>query len=219
MRPGVIDVYQGDRVENRLFVSGGFAEVNERGCTVLSDEAYPVEVLMRGDVEARLDFCANLSFGKISHSSVRPSLRGQYTRNLTLERASPREMTGSDPTRRPPDQSVGICRASFLKSSHRRRTMAEKLMTIPLSSLRRSLANIRKTDTTRDLEELAASIAAHGLLQNLTVQPVGANGKKRATAFEVVAGGRRLAALKLLAMRKRIAKGYPVPCPTGCWKI
>ena len=47
--------------------------------------------------------------------------------------------------------------------------MAEKLMTIPLSSLRRSLANIRKTDTTRDLEELAASIAAHGLLQKFVV--------------------------------------------------
>ncbi len=90
--------------------------------------------------------------------------------------------------------------------------MAEKLMTIPLSSLRRSSANIRKTDTTRDLEELAASIAAHGLLQNLTVRPVSGNGKKRATAFEVVAGGRRLAALKLLAKRKRIAKGFPVAC-------
>ncbi len=87
--------------------------------------------------------------------------------------------------------------------------MAEELMTIPLSNLRRSAGNIRKTDATRDLEELAASIVAHGLLQNLTVRPVSGNGKKRATAFEVVAGGRRLAALKLLAKRKRIAKGFP----------
>ena len=90
--------------------------------------------------------------------------------------------------------------------------MAEKLMTIPLSNLRRSAANIRKTDASRDLEELVASIAAHGLLQNLTVRPVGANGKSRATDFEVVAGARRLAALKLLAKRKRIAKEFPVPC-------
>ncbi len=89
--------------------------------------------------------------------------------------------------------------------------MAEKLMTIPLSNLRRSAANIRKTDATRDLEELVASIAAHGLLQNLTVRPVGANGKSRATDFEVVAGARRLAALKLLAKRNRIAKEFPVP--------
>ena len=90
--------------------------------------------------------------------------------------------------------------------------MAEKLMTIPLSGLRRSAANIRKTDTKRDLEELTASIAAHGLIQNLTVRPVGTNGKKGTTAYEVVAGGRRLEALKLLAKRKRIARDFPVPC-------
>ena len=90
--------------------------------------------------------------------------------------------------------------------------MAEELMTIPLSNLRLSAGNIRKTDATRDLEELAASIVAHGLLQNLTVRPVGTTGRKRATAFEVVAGGRRLAALKLLAKRKRIAKDFSVPC-------
>ncbi len=90
--------------------------------------------------------------------------------------------------------------------------MAEDLMTIPLSNLRLSAGNIRKTDATRDLEELAASIVAHGLLQNLTVRPVGTTGRKRATAFEVVAGGRRLAALKLLAKRKRIAKDFSVPC-------
>ena len=54
VRPGVIDVHQGERVESRLFVSGGFAEVDGRGCTVLSEEAYPVDALIRGDVEARL---------------------------------------------------------------------------------------------------------------------------------------------------------------------
>jgi F-type H+-transporting ATPase subunit epsilon len=43
LRPGVIAVYQGDRVEQRLFVTGGFAEVNERGCTVLADDAEPLE--------------------------------------------------------------------------------------------------------------------------------------------------------------------------------
>ncbi len=43
LRPGVIAVYQGDRVDQRLFVTGGFAEVNEKGCTVLADEAEPLE--------------------------------------------------------------------------------------------------------------------------------------------------------------------------------
>ena len=90
--------------------------------------------------------------------------------------------------------------------------MSKKLMTIPLSKLERSTSNIRKTDATSKLEELAASIAAHGLLQNLTVQPIAKQDGKSSGRFAVVAGGRRLAALKLLAKRKRIAKNVPVPC-------
>ncbi len=43
-------------------------------------------------------------------------------------------------------------------------------------------------------------------------RPGSSTGRKRATAFEVVAGGRRLAALKLLAKRKRIAKDFSAPC-------
>ena len=54
VRPGVIDIYQGEKIERRLFVSDGFAEVNERRCTVLSSEAYPLEELEREEVVERL---------------------------------------------------------------------------------------------------------------------------------------------------------------------
>lgn len=40
---------------------------------------------------------------------------------------------------------------------------------IPLGKLSVSLANVRRTERKADVEALAASIAAHGLLQNLTV--------------------------------------------------
>ena len=53
VRPGVIDVYQGDVIDERIFVAGGFAEVNTLGCTVLSGEAYPLDELDKGDVEER----------------------------------------------------------------------------------------------------------------------------------------------------------------------
>ena len=53
VRPGVIDVYKGDTIDERIFVAGGFAEVNTRGCTVLSGEAYPLEELDKGEVEER----------------------------------------------------------------------------------------------------------------------------------------------------------------------
>jgi F-type H+-transporting ATPase subunit epsilon len=50
----VIETYEGERVKDRIFVAGGFAEVNERGCTVLAEEAMPVEELDLGAARARL---------------------------------------------------------------------------------------------------------------------------------------------------------------------
>ena len=78
---------------------------------------------------------------------------------------------------------------------------------IPLSKLTAWDGNVRKTagaDTS--LAELAASIAAHGLLQSLVVR----NGKKG--KFAVVAGGRRLAALLQLVESGKISADYAVPC-------
>lgn len=86
--------------------------------------------------------------------------------------------------------------------------------TIPLNQLVPSAANVRRTHPGVRVEELAASIAAHGLLQNLTVRlaPKGKRRGRKADAYEVVAGGRRLAALKLLATRMTLAADTPIPC-------
>ncbi|HZV08020.1 MAG TPA: ParB N-terminal domain-containing protein [Gemmataceae bacterium] len=86
------------------------------------------------------------------------------------------------------------------------------LREIPLNKLAPSAANVRKTGTEVGLEELAASIAAHGLLQTLPVKPVLDEAGTETGKFEVVAGGRRFAALKLLAKRKQIAKTTSVAC-------
>jgi len=84
----------------------------------------------------------------------------------------------------------------------------KNLIFVPLSQLlpRQSKRNVRKTPR-MSIPELAASIARVGLLQNLIVI-LSADGEH----YEVVAGGRRLAALKLLAKKKRIAKDWDVPC-------
>jgi len=77
---------------------------------------------------------------------------------------------------------------------------------IPLSKLIACPKNVRRTGRNDGIEELAASIKAHGLLQNLQVR-AGAGGK-----FEVVAGQRRLAALKLLVKAKHLPKSAEIPC-------
>jgi ParB family chromosome partitioning protein len=77
---------------------------------------------------------------------------------------------------------------------------------IPLHKLAISERNIRRTDRKAHLEALAASIKSLGLLQNLSVTRADNN------RFTVVAGGRRLAALKALAKQGAIARDFPVPC-------
>ncbi|MFP5516670.1 MAG: F0F1 ATP synthase subunit epsilon [Alphaproteobacteria bacterium] len=54
VRPGVIDVYEGDRVVDRVFVAGGFAEVTEARCTVLAEEAVALTDLDRSTVEKQI---------------------------------------------------------------------------------------------------------------------------------------------------------------------
>lgn len=81
-----------------------------------------------------------------------------------------------------------------------------ELHLIPLSRLRPSSRNVRQSGNTA-IPELAASIARLGLLQNLTVIE-----STDGLSFEVVAGRRRLAALKLLVKRHKLDKDHPVPC-------
>ena len=84
----------------------------------------------------------------------------------------------------------------------------KNLILVPLSRLvlRPAGRNVRKTPR-MSIPELAASIQRVGLLQNLIVI-ASADGEH----YEVVAGGRRLAALKLLAKKHRISKEWEVPC-------
>ncbi len=54
VRPGIIEIYEGGAVTERIFVAGGFAEVTGERCTVLADEATPVKDIDRKAAEAQL---------------------------------------------------------------------------------------------------------------------------------------------------------------------
>jgi F-type H+-transporting ATPase subunit epsilon len=51
IRPGTIDVYEGQSVTRRIFVVSGLAEVTPERCTVLADEALPPDELDRSAIE------------------------------------------------------------------------------------------------------------------------------------------------------------------------
>ncbi len=89
-------------------------------------------------------------------------------------------------------------------------TVIGQVQPVPLSLLVRSKLNVRKKEGS-DIDDLAARIHAQGLLQNL----VGFEQRKKnkeTGKIEIVAGGRRLDALQLLATAELIAADYPVSC-------
>lgn len=94
----------------------------------------------------------------------------------------------------------------------RNTTPAATVINVPLNRLHPAPENVRRTGAEAGLDELAASIAAHGLLQNLNVRrEVGPRGAPTGRYF-VVAGGRRLAALRWLAEAGRIGRTARIPC-------
>jgi len=83
---------------------------------------------------------------------------------------------------------------------------------IPLNKLVPWDGNVRKINATEDLEELVASIEAHGILQSLVVKKT-SRGK-----FSIIAGRRRYHASCILVERGKMAFDAPVPCqivPSG----
>ena len=81
--------------------------------------------------------------------------------------------------------------------------MTRDLQHIPLADLKVSKLNVRKHGA-RDIDSLAASIAAIGVIQPLLV-------RKNCAGFDVVAGQRRY-----LAARKLAAADHPHADPLPC---
>ena len=81
--------------------------------------------------------------------------------------------------------------------------------TISLNKLFAWDGNVRKTESDKAISELAASIAAHGLLQSLVVR------KDKRGKYAVVAGQRRLLALKSLAESEMIDADRPIACKSS----
>lgn len=54
LRPGSIDVYEGERIVNRIFVAGGFSEVSNDRLTVLAEQATLFAEVDRAALPARI---------------------------------------------------------------------------------------------------------------------------------------------------------------------
>lgn len=55
LRGGVVALYEGDKVTDRYFVGGGFADITPSRCTVLADKAVPVSDISIDMATAQLE--------------------------------------------------------------------------------------------------------------------------------------------------------------------
>ncbi len=74
------------------------------------------------------------------------------------------------------------------------------------SRLEKSPLNARRTAGKVGMDELKASLLAHGLMQNLVVTDAGDG------AYRVIAGGRRLEAIRSLQAEGKLPEDFAVPC-------
>lgn len=86
VRPGVIDIYDGGIdpkfIRERIFVAGGFAEVNGSRCTVLAEEASPLRDIDTATLDSRLSGArANLA------AAADDEERTRYSREVALVEA------------------------------------------------------------------------------------------------------------------------------------
>ncbi len=98
-------------------------------------------------------------------------------------------------------------------ATHDEHAVQTGVVLIPLNKLKKSPANARKTPHAKaDIEALAASIQAKGILQNLVVAPeLTEAGAATGFYFVTIGEGRRQAQL-LRVKRKQIAETEPVRC-------
>jgi ParB family chromosome partitioning protein len=77
---------------------------------------------------------------------------------------------------------------------------------IAVTKLEKSPLNARRTVPKMGMDELKASLLAHGLMQNLVVTDEGDG------MFRVIAGGRRLEAIRSLQAEGKLPEDFAVPC-------
>ncbi|MGB0935322.1 MAG: ATP synthase F1 subunit epsilon [Alphaproteobacteria bacterium] len=51
---GIINIYQGDTLTEKIFITGGFANINEQGCTVMADEGINVRDIAPDQIEQHI---------------------------------------------------------------------------------------------------------------------------------------------------------------------
>ncbi len=91
LKPGVVEVHNDNNDVDKIFVAGGFAEVNPSLCTILAEEAVNVEDLDRSELESKI---SDLSDDLNTYSDDNHKLR-KTERDLIIVKAKLQAVTGN----------------------------------------------------------------------------------------------------------------------------
>jgi F-type H+-transporting ATPase subunit epsilon len=83
LQPGVVDIYQGQEITNRIFINGGYTSVTETKCIILSDEAVLVTDIQPGEVEAYIE----RTQAELAKQSLAPDEKTTLEQDLMIARA------------------------------------------------------------------------------------------------------------------------------------
>lgn len=89
LKPGVVEVHNDNNVE-KIFITGGFAEVNPKLCTILAEEAIDVDSLNKEDLESEIaNLKEDVSLFKDDYTKHRKA-----SMNLVIAKAKLQAVTG-----------------------------------------------------------------------------------------------------------------------------
>ena len=205
------------RADTRLLVSLGLSHAAARAeppCALPDAERRVTELALAGVVDPRW---ADRAVNRTIRCGPAQTLAAAPAAGRSAPRARRREPErgGSRAGAERPERAVSSASthpSMEIRMNPMTSTHEPAIRDIPLCRLALAPENVRKTPPDEAAEvQLRASIAAHGLLKNLVARPDApdSDGVER---FAVVAGGRRLAALKALAESGTLHADHPVPC-------
>ena len=91
IRPGVVEISKTETGDaEKIFIAGGFADVTATNCTVLAEQAIPVEELNQGEIEKEIAQAEKLLAD--AKDDIETS---RYTKQLDLAKAKLTAVTGS----------------------------------------------------------------------------------------------------------------------------
>ena len=83
LRPGALEIYEGDSPRDRYFVAGGFAEVSGDRLVVLAEDSIPLAELDRARLEQRIqDAEEDIADAKGEASRDRAQERADHLRDI-----------------------------------------------------------------------------------------------------------------------------------------